>query len=296
MPESRTDWLKDTDERRYVPRSRTEYALSEAEFHEFRKLIGETTGINIDESKRLLVYRRMSKRLQALQLSGFREYLDLLATGDAGEREHFYNAVTTNKTAFFREDHHFEFLASTMLPDLIRKRGAQQRKLRFWSAGCSSGEEPYSIAMTLSEHVPDLANWNAKILGTDLDSSMIATARRGIYAEADINQVPPARLQRFFKRRRGAGEALIKVDDSLKSLTTFNQLNLISDWPMKGPFDAIFCRNVFIYFDKATQQRLIERFADILADDGYLVLGHSESLREPQRFKLVGKTVYRKVR
>lgn len=283
------------EDRRYLPRSRREYSLGEAEFQEFRQLILTSTGISIDASKRLLVYRRLSNRLRALHLNNFREYIDLLTLGDLQEREHFFNAITTNKTAFFREKHHFDFLAATVLPALQKSQKAPNRRLRIWSAGCSSGEEAHSIAMTLVECLPDLAGWDAKVLGTDLDSAMIAAARRGIYSELDSRGLASDHLRRFFRRNRDADAAMIKVGDELRALTTFNQLNLISDWPMKGPFDVIFCRNVFIYFDKAVQEQLIDRFAKLLANGGYLVLGHSETLRAPQRFELVGKTIYRKV-
>ncbi|MGB5245876.1 MAG: protein-glutamate O-methyltransferase CheR [Woeseia sp.] len=295
MSDSKAGQAAAAADRRYLPRSRREYSLGEAEFQELRQLILKSTGISVDESKRLLVYRRLSGRLRALELENFREYIDLLTLGDLQEREHFFNAVTTNKTAFFREKHHFDFLAATVLPALRKNQMARHRRLRIWSAGCSSGEEAHSIAMTLAEHIPDLAGWDAKILATDLDSAMIAAARRGIYTELDGRSLTSEQLRRFFKRNGDANDPMIKVSDELRAMTTFNQLNLINDWPMKGPFDVIFCRNVFIYFDKAVQEQLIDRFAKLLPNDGYLVLGHSETLRAPQRFKLVGKTIYRKV-
>lgn len=273
------------------------FTLSDKEFRQILKIIKEMTGINMSESKRQLVYRRLGLRLKATGIATVREYLDYLAEGDPTEVEDFTNAVTTNLTSFFRERHHFEFLAKTVIPEVEAKKGSTSKRMRIWSAGCSTGEEPYSIAITLKENFKNLARWDAKVLCTDLDSNVLNTCKAGVYSQQRVEKIPQGQLRKWFRKSRSGGEDVVKVSPELQKLLTFKQLNLMHDWPMRGRFDLIFCRNVIIYFDKPTQRVLIERYADILEDNGYLILGHSESLfNVSDRFDLIGNTIYRKIR
>lgn len=272
--------------------SEREYELSDRDFSSIRRLVAEHAGIVLSPAKRDMVYSRLVRRLRELDLSSFREYCAILESGDETEFGSFINAITTNLTAFFREPHHFEFLAGTALPALLRAR-ATARRLRLWSSGCSTGEEPYSIAMVLREVLPATQTWDVKLLATDLDSDVLAHAAQGVYMEDRLGGLDPKRLQRWFRRGRGENDGKVRVSQHLAELITFKQLNLMSKWPVRGPFDVIFCRNVVIYFDKATQKALFERYAELLADDGYLFIGHSESLyRVTDRFRPLGQTIY----
>lgn len=271
-----------------------EYAFSERDFAVIRRLVAEHAGIALSEAKRDMVYSRLVRRIRELELGSFREYCQLLQSGDEAEFASFINAITTNLTAFFREPHHFDFLAATALPALLRARQTS-RRLRLWSSGCSTGEEPYSMAMVLRESLPAAQHWDTKILATDLDSNVLAHAAAGIYTEDRLGGVEAKRLQRWFKRGRGDNAGKVRVRQELAELITFKQLNLMNTWPMHGPFDVIFCRNVIIYFDKSTQKTLFERYAQLLADDGYLFIGHSETLyRVTDRFRPLGQTIYAK--
>ena len=272
-----------------------ELSMSDRDFEQIRAVIKDLTGINMSDSKRQLVYRRLSARLKATGIRSFQAYLEFLKQGDPAELEQFTNAVTTNLTSFFRENHHFEFLEKTVIPEAVTRSTRGDRRLRIWSAGCSTGEEPYSIAITLRESLKNLKNWDAKVLCTDLDSDVINTCKAGIYSMQRVEKLSRERLRRWFKKSRGPDGEVAKVNEQLQALLTFKQLNLMHDWPMKGRFHLIFCRNVVIYFDKPTQRVLMDRYADILVDGGYLILGHSESLfNVSDRFKLVGNTIYRK--
>ena len=271
-----------------------EFRFTDRDFTRIRALVSQHTGIALSEAKREMVYSRLVRRLRALRLESFEHYYTLLEAGDAGELVQFVNAVTTNLTAFFREAHHFDALAATLLPELMRNQ-ARNRRLRLWSAGCSTGEEPYSIAMVVQETLPAAENWDVKILATDIDSNVLSTASRGIYSEERLSGISRPRLQRWFRKGTGANAGLVRVVPELQALISFRQLNLMHAWPMRQPFDVIFCRNVVIYFDKATQRRLFDRFANGLDRAGYLVVGHSESLFNiTERFALLGKTIYRK--
>ena len=266
--------------------------LTPSEYTEFQGIIRELTGITMGDSKRQLVHRRLTARLRALGLSSFRDYINYLKNGDAQELEAFTNSVTTNLTSFFRESHHFDYFANTILPEISAKKAS--KRLRVWSAGCSTGEEPYSIAITLKESLANLGEWDARLLATDIDSDVLRTCRAGRYADQRVEKVPPGKLKRWFRQVDG-GEFELRND--VKSLITFNQLNLMNEWPMRGKFDVIFCRNVIIYFDKPTQRVLIDRYANILENGGYLILGHSESLfNVTDRFSLIGQTIYKKLR
>ncbi len=270
-----------------------EYQLSDGEFAEIRRLVREHTGISLADSKRELVYSRLVRRLRRLRLGTFREYLDVLARGEAAELEEFSNAITTNLTSFFREPHHFEFLAETVLP-LLEKRNAATRRLRIWSAGCSTGEEPYSIAITLQEQMARFRGWDVRVLATDLDSQVLAHATAGRYRDERFEKMPAARRDRWFEVARDGTATAVR---ELRELITFRQLNLMHPFPMRGPFDAIFCRNVVIYFDKPTQRELFDRMAGLQNDGDHLFIGHSESLfKVCERYQLIGKTIYRKAR
>jgi chemotaxis protein methyltransferase CheR len=273
---------------------RTEFHFTNAHFEFLRAHVREHAGIALSEAKRELVYTRFSRRLRALELEGFDEYCDLIRGGDRQELVELVNAITTNLTGFFREPHHFRHLAGSVLPELMA-RDTGKRRLRLWSAGCSTGEEPYSMAMVVRESVRPWSDWDLRILATDIDSGVIAEARHGIYPVDRTQGVSADRLRRWFRKGAAANAGLAKVDGQIAWLVTFKQLNLLDTWPMAGPFDVIFCRNVVIYFDKPTQQVLFERMADLLADRGYLFIGHSESLfKVSDRFTLVDRNTYRK--
>ncbi|MCW8831332.1 MAG: protein-glutamate O-methyltransferase [Gammaproteobacteria bacterium] len=276
--------------------------FTDKDFSYLSKLAGELAGISLSSGKRELIYGRLVKRLRALDLKDFKSYCDPLKDNENGaaedERTHFINSITTNVTSFFRENHHFEFMADTLLPELISKKsGASQPRLRIWSAGCSSGKEPYSIAMVVKECIPDFERWDIKILATDLDSNILEVAKSAVYPKEHIKEISFDRRRSWFKMGRGANENSIKVVDDIKNMVSYRQLNLTEKWPMTGPFDIIFCRNVTIYFDRDTRVSLLDNFAEYLDDDGCLFVGHSESLFGlTQRFSTVGRTIHRKIR
>lgn len=273
----------------------TEFEFSDQDFQRVRRIINEMAGISLADGKRELVYSRLSRRLRQLNMQRFDAYCDYVEAGDdPAEKTEFVNALTTNLTSFFREMHHFEFLGNELLPAIIRDRGMSNRRLRIWSAGCSTGEEPYSIAMVVKEVLPAVG-WDAKILATDLDSNVLAHAQRGVYEVDRIKDLSEARRRRWFLKGCGAQSGQVRVVPPVAELITFKQLNLMEDWPMRGLFDLIFCRNVVIYFDKPTQRKLFDRFADRLIEQGHLFVGHSESLfKVTERFAPLGKTIYRR--
>lgn len=272
--------------------SQREFAMSDNDFQFIVRLIAERSGIALSEVKRNLVYSRLARRLRALKLDSFSAYCSVLEHDDGSELEHFVNALTTNLTSFFREPKHFEYLARTLLPAL--RREPVEQPLRIWSAGCSTGEEPYSLAMTLDEERP--GKRDARILATDLDSSVIARARTGIYDAARVQNIPEATLKQWFQRGTGENSGSVRVRPAIRDRVTFRQLNLMEPWPMRKPFDIIFCRNVVIYFDRETQRRLFDRFAEQLRPGGHLFVGHSETLHKvSDRFRLLGNTIYQRV-
>jgi len=271
------------------------FTFTPKDFDRLRGLVRRHTGISLCALKQDMVYRRLSPRLKELGLTCFAEYCQHLSEGDSDEVEQFTNAITTNLTSFFREPHHFEYLANTALPELIEQK-ASLRRLRIWSAGCSSGEEAYSLAMVVKESVPDLAEWDVRILATDIDSNMLTNAKSGIYSQERVQELSEGRLKRFFLKGRGSHRGMVRVAPQLRSLVHFKQLNLVHEWPMRGPFDIIFCRNVVIYFDKETKCATFDRFAELMGNGNHLFVGHSENLfRLSNRFHLVHKTIYRKV-
>jgi chemotaxis protein methyltransferase CheR len=276
-----------------APRTR-EFAFSDTDFDALRKLVKEITGINLTDQKRELVYGRLARRLRVLQLQTFAEYRDILSEDGGEEIRELCNAITTNLTSFFRESHHFDYLRDHVLGPLQANRNAS-RRVRIWSSACSTGEEPYSLAMTVFESFQDLRSWDVKILATDLDSDVLAKAQRGVYGADRMRNMDRQRLEGFFTEQRGRDGPCYEVIPELKSLITFKQLNLMHTLPMKGPMDAIFCRNVVIYFDKDTQRELFARIAQLQRAGDLLFLGHSESLfKVSDNYSPIGKTIYRR--
>ena len=270
-----------------------EFRFTRDDFDYLRKLVTETTGIIAGEDKYTMYYSRLARRLRKLGLSDFGEYRRFLNDNKDVELIELVNSVTTNLTSFFRENHHFEFITDTIVPAL-KKRG--DRRIRIWSAGCSTGEEPYSLAITLARAIPDYQRWDIRILATDLDSNVVSKAASGIYDISRVDGMDQSLLKQYFRRGTGTNEGYVRVKPELQSLISFQQLNLLHSWPINDPMDFIFCRNVVIYFDKPTKEKLVDRYASQLLDDGYLFMGHSESLyKSTQRFKLLGKTIYQKV-
>jgi chemotaxis protein methyltransferase CheR len=272
-----------------------EFPFSRKEFDFLRRIANERTGIVVKEDKFDMFYARLSRRVRRLGLRSFSEYCDLLQ-GDDSEEEllELVNAITTNLTAFFRENHHFEYLRNSLIPGLLEQNKAS-RKIRIWSAGCSTGEEPYSLAITLRECLPATGNWDARILATDIDSNVLDKAARGVYPLDRIKGIPKPQLRRWFMRGKGAQDGLVRLKPEVRSLIDFAQLNLMENWTIDGPVDVIFCRNVIIYFDRDSKVKLIDRYADNVVDRGHLFIGHSESLfKISDRFDLIGNTIYRK--
>ena len=268
-------------------------AFSDADFQVIARLAQHDFGLNLQVSKRDLVYSRLHKRLRVLNLPRFSDYCALLQGPDgADERMHMLSALTTNVTQFFREDHHFKMLREEILPGLLQtaKDGG---RVRLWSAGCSAGQEAYSLALTVLGLMPDAQRLNLRILATDVDPEILIKAEAGIYPNDELKAIPDALRSKY---TIAAQPGTFAIGDAPRSLITFGQINLIDTWPIKGPFDAIFCRNVAIYFDKSTQSRLWARFADLLTPDGHLFIGHSERLNGPaeQMFHGAGVTAYQR--
>lgn len=283
---------------RSAPQILSEVTISDQEFRLFQDLVKVHTGIALTEHKRNLVCSRLGKRLRALGLPSFRKYYEYLSA-EAGqvELEHFVNAITTNKTDFYRENPHFDFLEQELVP-AWKARAARtgERRIRIWSAGCSTGEEPYTIAITLRKAIENLLAWDVRILASDIDTEVLARAAQGIYSADRIGEIPKSIVERHFLQGTGAHDGLVQVTPEIKKLITFRRINLQdAQWPVHTLFDCIFCRNVIIYFDKPTQRRLMERFAGYLKDDGHLFLGHSESLYGmSDRFIFLRNTIHRK--
>lgn len=270
-----------------------EFLFTDKDFRFLASLANSKTGIVLTEQKKDMIYGRLARRIRALGLKSFAEYCDLLSSdkGD-GEIGNLVNAVTTNLTSFFREPHHFEHLHQ-LLQEIARKPPVD-RRLRLWSSACSAGMEPYSMAMVLRGAIPDVDKWDAKILATDIDTNMVATGARGEYSANDVSSVPAA-----YKKFINPGSAADKrmMSDDIKKMIAFKSLNLLESWPMRGKFQAVFCRNVVIYFDKPTKQKLFDRIAEALDPGGILYIGHSENLNGmTDRFELIGRTTYRRIK
>jgi len=271
-------------------------SIRDDEFELFRRLIRETCGISLSAQKRQLLCSRLGRRLRHHELETFSEYYDYLRSEDPDGEElrQLINCVTTNKTEFFREPHHFDFLRASIVPALLaRAARGEPRKIRIWSAGCSSGEEPYSIAMLLADCLPGLADWDIKILASDIDTEVLARAAAAVYSENAIAPVPRQMRRAWLESYGSDGE--YRVSRTLRDLVKFRHINLIREtWPIRSRFDVIFCRNVTIYFNRPTQQRLYEHFTRYLQPEGYFVAGHSENLSWLSHlFSSAGNTIYR---
>jgi chemotaxis protein methyltransferase CheR len=278
-----------------------EYLLTTNEFDQFRKLIHKKVGISLADGKRNLVQSRLRKRLAHYSLPTYQMYYDLLISLPESDDEwtEFINCVTTNKTDFYREAHHFKFVAEQFIPEMLAraKTADGTAKIRVWHAGCSSGEEPYTLAITLQEALRGKGTWDVKQLASDIDTQVLAHAAAGIYDMERVAPIPQALLSRYFLRGTGSNSGSVRAKSVLRDQIAFRQINLLgSPWPFsaKTRFDMIFCRNVVIYFDKPTQRTLFHRFSQLLRPGGYLFLGHSESLLGiSDSFDSLGRTIYR---
>ncbi len=269
-----------------------EFAFSDADFRGLAQVAYDQAGISLADSKRNLVYSRLSRRLRALGLATFRQYREFLDENIA-ERESFINAISTNLTKFFRESHHFDHLRAEVVGRFARANADKSGRLRIWSAGCSSGEEPYTIAVVIKKEIRDLERHDIRILATDIDTEVLGRGSRGEYPANSVDDIP-RNYQEYFRPADGAPDTLV-VDRQARSLVAFKRLNLMQQWPFKGTFDAIFCRNVMIYFDGPTKAKLIERYTEKLNPGGFLYIGHSESLNGSHPgLGLVGRTIYRR--
>jgi len=269
--------------------------MTERQFERISVLVKELCGINLHTGKKELVKARLGKRLRKLGIANFHEYLRLVEADQTGsELTNMLDALSTNLTSFFRENQHFDYLKDVVLARLQREVSKEGGAIRIWSAGCSTGEEPYSIAITLAETL-NLAKWDLKILATDLSTDVLARAREGIYNGDRLQSIPPLSRSKYFTCFERRPEKRYRINEDVRRLVCFARLNLMEDWPMKGPFDAIFCRNVMIYFDKPTQAGLVERFWKLLGRNGVMFIGHSESLAGiKHRFHYVEPTIYEK--
>jgi len=264
-----------------------EFVFTVKDFEQIRQLIYDHAGISLNPSKQDMVYSRLARRLRATGIRNFREYLALLEDGNEAEWEAFVNSLTTNLTSFFREPHHFPLLAEHVL----RQKG--KHPIALWCSASSTGEEPYSMAMTVVDAFGSFTP-PVTIVATDLDTNVLAKAEAGVYPIERVEKLSGDLIRRFFLRGTGAQAGFVRVRPELRAMITFRQVNLLSsDWPIRGPLDAIFCRNVMIYFDKVTQVKILERFKPLLQPDGLLFAGHSESFHNAGHlFALRGKTVY----
>jgi chemotaxis protein methyltransferase CheR len=264
-----------------------EFHFTKKDFERVRKMIYDHAGIALSDSKQELVYSRLSRRLRATGIQTFDAYLALLEHNDEAEWEAFTNSLTTNLTSFFREPHHFPVLAE----HLQKIRGAHPISL--WCSAASTGEEPYSMAMTVIDTLGRDAS-QVTILATDLDTKVLETAKAGVYPDERISKLDPELVKRHFQRGTGAQAGMVRVRQELRDMITFRQVNLLhNNWPIRPPIDAIFCRNVMIYFDKQTQLSILKKFVPLLRSEGLLFAGHSESFHHADEyFKLRGKTVY----
>ncbi len=258
-----------------------EKSLDPRLFEQFSQLVYAQCGIRLHDGKKALLQARLNKRLRATGIMSYKDYYQHITSDDhSSEMIHFLDSVSTNLTYFFRESQHFDYLEEVALPELLeRKRKSGNHRLRVWSAGCSTGEEPYGLAMCILSSLDDPRKWDFRILATDISTRVLEIAARGIYPSEKVKKVPPQLRQLYFNKRGNRdSETEYEVTDHLKSTISFRRLNLNDSYPFKGPFDCIFCRNVMIYFDKKTQEVLVGRLATYLSPGGYLFVGHSESL------------------
>ncbi len=264
-----------------------EFHFTAADFERVRQLIYKHAGISLAPIKQDMVYSRLARRLRALGLTSFDQYLAYLEKGNEAEWETFVNSLTTNLTSFFRESHHFDMLKKQMI-------GISRRPIRIWCSAASTGEEPYTLAITACEAFDSLTP-PVQIFASDIDTNVLKTAERGVYAIERVERLHPDRLRKFFLKGTGAQSGQVRVRPELQKLVSFGRVNLLDNhWPqVKGPFDVMFCRNVMIYFDKPTQYQILKKFVPLLHQDGMLYAGHSESfLHAADLFRSLGRTVY----
>ncbi|MBF0665790.1 MAG: protein-glutamate O-methyltransferase [Brevundimonas sp.] len=272
-----------------------EFVFTAEDFRHIAEILHSHAGIALNEGKAALVYSRLAKRLRALGLRSFREYCALIqGVEGVDERQSMTAALTTNVTRFYREPHHFDHLRDEVMPVLAERARAGGR-VRLWSAACSNGQEPYSMAMTVLSVLPEAAELDVRILATDIDPNMVAEGAAGVYSEEALAPAPVLLRQRYFEKAPIQGRDRLSANATLRRLVTFKELNLIGDWPMRGKFDVIFCRNVVIYFDDATQERVWSRFTPLMTPGAMLYIGHSERVSGPAtaRLRTSGLTAYR---
>jgi chemotaxis protein methyltransferase CheR len=271
-----------------------EFAFSAEDFRAISGLVKAVSGIDLPESKASLVYSRLTKRLRIAGLSTFRDYCKLVANDEA-ERTCMLSAITTNVTKFYRETHHFEDLQKAVLRP-VAEAARRGERVRLWSAACSTGQEPYSMALALMSAIPDAPKLDIRILATDLNPNVVEHGRRGIYRLEEVEDVPSELRSRWFEPVVEEGQKMLRIAETVRSLVTFRELNLMEQWPMKGQFQAIFCRNVVIYFDQTTQAKLWQRFVKLLPVGGTLYIGHSERISGPAVSELMadGITTFRR--
>lgn len=275
----------------------TSFELKQADFRKIRSLVYQHCGINLHEGKMELVRARLSKRLRLGNFKSFREYMNFVQNEDSGtELTSLIDTISTNLTSFYREKQHFKFLEEQFLPSLLQLNSKIGKyKIRCWSAGCSTGEEPYTIALTLLKSTENMGRWDIRVLATDISTAVLEKAKKGLYPKERIQPVPGNMRIKYFIPRETKTQMVFEVNHTLKNLVLFRYLNLMQQWPIKTQLDFIFCRNVMIYFDKPTQQKLVNRFWEKLRPGGILFTGHSESLNGiDHKFKYVQPTIYMK--
>ncbi|MCS5712007.1 CheR family methyltransferase [Candidatus Berkiella aquae] len=277
-----------------------EFQFSDKNFQYLKQKVFQLTGINLSDSKTALVYSRISRLLRQNHFNDFDEYCNYLEQHEPKAEREFINAITTNFTSFMREEHHFEYLQEVLLPEII-ERNRLKKRIRIWSAGCSTGEEPYSISFVVNDVLKDIQDWDVKILATDIDSDALLTAENGLYKDKDVEQISASYLKRkarYFDLYDSQTKTY-SINNQFRKIIYFKYFNLMckEGWPMQGPFDIIFCRNVMIYFDRFSQNQIINTFCNLLAVKGYLILGHSESVPSSiqNKLKYVDRTIYQRV-
>lgn len=270
--------------------------LTEMEFSKIRRLVYDQCGIYLSDGKKELVKARLNQRIKGGRFKSFQEYYQYIVQDHSGqELIHLLDSISTNFTFFFREGKHFEFLRSEFIPEMITQKQSRMKKIRFWSAGCSSGEEAYSIAMTVLETIENPRQWEISILATDLSTKVLRIAEQGIFPLERIRSIPDPLIRKYFLKGNHPWKDYVMVKENLKRYIQFKRLNLKEPFHFKEPFDCIFCRNVMIYFDKNIQMKLIHRFYHCLEEGGFLLIGHSESLTGlPHPFQYVRPAIYKK--
>lgn len=272
--------------------------LKESEFQKFSRYVYETSGINLHGGKKELLKARLGKILRQKNLGSFREYYDQVVSDESGhELTVLLNSISTNLTFFFREQQHFDFLRATALPEFMDRNGSSKNNcVRLWSAGCSSGEEPYSIAMTMGESFDHKGSWGFKILATDISTKVLTTASTGVYSKESLKKTPYDLKRKYFQKGTNKWEGYFRVKNEVKKNIDFRRLNFMESFHFSDPFDVIFCRNVMIYFDNPTRETLVEKFSRALAVGGYLFIGHAESLTGIKyNLQYIQPSIYKKV-